>query len=103
MIHPKLSKAEHLARRRQQLLVRSSELRQQLAQDAQVLTPWLGAADGVRVATAWLQRHPEWVVGAVATLVVLKPRRVLSWGLKGWSGWRMWQRARAAWAGAGRP
>jgi hypothetical protein len=103
MTPPALSKAEQLARRRQQLLLRSGELRQQLSRDAQVLAPWLGAADGVRSASAWLQRHPEWVAAAVATLVVLKPRRVLSLGLKGWSGWKMWQRARATWAGVSRP
>lgn len=97
-----LSKSEQLALRRAQLVQRSGELRQQLARDATVLAPWLGAADGVRLAGAWLQRHPEWVGAGVATLVVLKPRRVMSLGLRAWSVWQMWQRARSVWAEAPR-
>jgi hypothetical protein len=92
-----MSHADRLAERRLQLVQRSAELRHQLAQDAMVMAPWLGAADGVRALGWWAKRHPAWVGAAVATLAVLKPRRAVSWGLKAWSGWRMWQRARVAW------
>lgn len=92
------SNPEALALRRAQLLQRSGELRQQLAQDAQVLTPWLGVADGVRLVSNWLQRHPEWAAVGVATLVVLKPQRAMSLALKAWSGWKVWRRVRSVWA-----
>lgn len=85
-----------LSHRRLQLQQRSRELREQLVRDAEVLQPWLGAADRVRSATHWLQQHPLWVAGLVAALVVARPRRAVALGLKLWSGWQMWQRVRAA-------
>ena len=81
-----------LARRQQMLLVRSSELRGQLARDALAWQPPLALADRVHAGWRWLQAHPEAPLAAAAVLLVLRPRRALRWGWRLWSGWRLWQR-----------
>lgn len=93
-------KAQELARRRMVLQQRSEVLRNGVAQHAVTLQPWLTAADTVRSAGQWLRRNPLWVGAAVTTLVVVRPRRTLALGLRVWTGWQWWQRARTAWADA---
>jgi len=86
---PPLSPAE----RRQRLLARSAALRVQLAQDAQGLAGPLAVADAVGGAARWLWRHPEWPLGALVVLVVLRPRRAWRWASRAWWAWGLWQRA----------
>ena len=90
------ARRQSLALRREQLRLRSTVLRWRLAQDARVLTPVLSAADAVRAGVRWLGRHPAGVVGVTGVLVVSRPGRVWSWGLKLWSAWRLLGRAREA-------
>ncbi len=85
-------RAAVLARRQQSLLLRSAELRGQLARDAMVWQPPLALADRVHAGWRWLRAHPEGPLAAVAVLLVLRPRRALRWGWRLWSGWRLWQR-----------
>jgi len=84
--------AAALARRQQLLLVRSSELRGQLARDALAWQPPLALADRVHAAWRWLRAHPEAPLAAAAVLLVMRPRRALRWGWRLWTGWRLWQR-----------
>lgn len=91
-----------LAQRREQLLVRSAELRLRLAQDGRALEAPLAMADTVRTGWHWLRAHPEWPAGAALLLVLLKPRRALRWASRGWWAWRTWQRAQRLLAAAGR-
>lgn len=85
-------RAVALARRQQQLLGRSAELRGQLAHDARVWQPPLALADRVRAGARWLLAHPEVPLSAAAVLLLLRPRRALRWGWRLWSAWRLWQR-----------
>jgi hypothetical protein len=82
-----------LQQRRERLRLRSTELRATLGERARVLEPPLALADQVRSGVAWLRAHPEWPLGALAVLVVLRPRRALRWGARVWWGWRLWRRA----------
>jgi len=82
------------ALRRERLLLRSAALRVQLARDAQGLATPLAIADTVGDAARWLWRHPEWPLGALVMLVVLRPRRAWRWASRGWWAWRLWQRGR---------
>ena len=86
--------AQHqaLAQRRQQLQDRSALLRNQLADDAQVLRTPLAVADQVRQGWRWLKAHPQWVGVGVAVLVVWRPRRLAWLAGRLWAGWRLWQR-----------
>jgi len=81
------------AQRREQLLIRSTVLRARVAQDARVLEAPLAVADRVRDGVLWLRNHPEWGIGAVVLLVLLKPRAALGWAARGWAAWRVLQRA----------
>ena len=85
-------RAELLARRQQQLLVRSSELRGEFVADAARWQPTLALADRVWAGWRWLRAHPEAPLAAAVVLVVLRPRRMLRWGWRLWAGWRTWQR-----------
>jgi len=88
------SAQRHLAlqRRREQLRLRSTELRVAIARDAQALGPPLAVADQGRAVLDWLREHPEWPLGATALLALLRPRRTLRWAGRLWWGWRQWRR-----------
>jgi hypothetical protein len=81
-----------LTRRRERALMRSAELRGSLAQQARVLEAPLAAADKARAAARWLLQHPEWPVGVLVALVVVRPRRAVRWAFRLWWGWAAWQR-----------
>lgn len=74
--------------RQQHLLIRSTELRLQLrGQMAQLQGP-AAVADQVKAGVTWLYQHPQWPAGALALLLVLKPRRALAWTGKLWWLWK---------------
>jgi hypothetical protein len=78
--------------RRQRLLLRSAELRIDLARHARGLKGPLAAVDRLRAEWNWLMRHPWWPVGAVAVFAFFRPRRVLRWGGRLWWGWTSFRR-----------
>ncbi|MEY4139224.1 MAG: hypothetical protein RLZZ371_1406 [Pseudomonadota bacterium] len=77
--------------RQQRLLIRSAELRLQLRGDLQRLQRPAAWADQVMSCWNWLSQHPQWPAGALALLLILKPKRALSWAGKLW--W-LWNSAR---------
>lgn len=85
-----------LMRRREELLLRSAELRLQFARQTRPLRAPLAVADRARDGLHWLRAHPQWPAGALLAVAVLKPRRTLRLAGLAWSGWRVWQRARLA-------
>lgn len=89
--------AADLAARREQLLLRSAQLREQLRVSTQVLNPALRAADRVRGGVERVREHPGvWLVlaAAVAGAALVRPSLVARLGLRAWSGWVMARRAR---------
>ena len=85
-------RATALALRQQVLLLRSVELRGRLAADAAVLQRPLALADRVHEGWRWLRANPAAPIAAVVVVAVLRPRRVLRWGLRMWWGWRTLRR-----------
>lgn len=83
-----------LAQRRQQLMVRSEQLRQQAASQAEELQSALAWVDRLQTAWRWLQANPLPVMGGVFGLAVWRPRRALHWAWRAWSGWQWLQRLR---------
>jgi hypothetical protein len=80
--------------RRARLLARSAELRMAVGQQAEVLRTPLAVADQVRAGAAWLRQHPEWPIGVLVVLLIVRPRRVFRWSSRLFWGWQMWRRAR---------
>lgn len=81
-----------LALRQRDLLLRSADLRTQLTIDGAVLLRPLSLADRVRDGWRWLLANPEAPIAALVVVAVLRPRRVLRWGLRVWAGWRSLRR-----------
>ncbi len=86
-----------LAARREQLLLRSAQLREQLGGRARVLRPALRTVDRVRGGTQAVRENRTWVLlggAALAGAVLVRPRWVMGLGLRLWSGWQAFQRVR---------
>jgi hypothetical protein len=84
---------DDLQRRRQELLVRSSLLREEWSRQVQVLRAPLHVADQARAGVSWLAAHPEWPLGVAALLLVLRPSRALRWAGFAWQGYALYRRA----------
>lgn len=87
-------RAVQLARRREMLVLRSGQLRGQLADQLQVAQPALVWADRLQDAWLWLRANPSALAAGVLAVAVWRPRRSLGLALRLWSGWRLLQRAR---------
>ena len=86
---------DELLRRREQLLLRSSRLRDDWSRQVQALRTPLHRADQVRDGADWLLQHPEWPIGVALVILVLRPRRTMRWvgyGLQGYGVYRRVQR-----------
>ena len=102
MTSPKPDRAEQLARRRQMLVLRSGQLRGQVADQLQVVQPVWVWADRLQDAWIWLRANPLAVAGGVLALAVWRPRRSLGLALRAWSAWKLVQRARTVGSTASR-
>ena len=86
-----------LALRKQRVLVRAGQQREQLAQYGEWLKKPCALADKALHAGQMVRAHP-WTAGAAAGVAVLLGRRhVFRWAGYAWSGWRAW-RFVSAWA-----
>lgn len=83
-----------LSRRQQRLLVRSAELRVTLGHQAQVLQTPLALADQARAGLQWVRAHPEWSVGMLLMVTVMRPQRALRWASRLWTGWGLYNNVR---------
>jgi len=81
-------KHDELVLRQQRLLVRSAQLRTILADQAQVLQRPLALADQAQSGLQWLYRNPQWPLGALALVVLVRPRRAIVWGGRLWWAWK---------------
>ena len=84
----------HLHAHRAHLLQRSALLRQRAASELQHMQPALALGDRLLQAAAWVRRNPMYLAGALAVLLVLKPRAMLRATTRVWSLWQSWQQAR---------
>jgi hypothetical protein len=79
-----------------QLMERSRELRLRLSGEARALQRPLALADRAVRGVNLLRANHQWLLAAAAPALLLRPRRVVSWGLKLWWAWRLWRRVHAA-------
>lgn len=90
-----------LAERRERLIAQSGQLRTGLAAQALPLKRALSYADKGVEGFRYLQQHPGVIAVAVGLFAALRPRRAISWAMKGWSMWRMIRNVRQRLADAG--
>ena len=86
-----------LAVRREQLLLRSAQLREQLTTRSTVLRPAFSAADRVRGGVASVRDNRAILLlggAALAGAVLVRPRMMVNLGLRAWLGWQVFQRVR---------
>lgn len=87
-----------LAARKEQLRLRSEQLRERIATRAQVLRPGLRLVDRVRSGMQSVRKlnhrhHTLMLVGAVLLGMTLsRPRAAFNLGLRVWSGWQVLRR-----------
>ena len=77
-----------LARRRQRLQLRSAEQRAAFAHHAAGLAPAFTAVDAVRQSMVTLREHPEWLIGAAALFLIVRPRAIYRWARRAFVIWR---------------
>lgn len=82
---------QQLMLKKQRLLARSGDLRERLIEQSAGFSPAFSFADRLHDGIATLRRHPEWVVGALAFMLVARPRFVWRWAKRGLVGWRVWR------------
>ena len=85
---------DDLAVRQQRLLVRSAQLRLVLSDQALVLRRPLGLADQAQSGLQWLYRNPQWPLGALVLVVLVRPRRAIVWAGRLWWTWKSLKQAR---------
>lgn len=83
-----------LLARQNRLLQRSAALRLRASTELEQMGPALAMGDRLLQAGTWLRRNPVYLAGALAVLVVLKPRIVLRTSARAWTLWQSWQNAR---------
>lgn len=84
---------DDLAVRQQRLLVRSAQLRLELADQAQVLRRPLALADRAQRGLQWLYRNPQWPLGALVLVILVRPRRTVILAGRLWWTWRTFKQA----------
>lgn len=90
-----MSRPVDLAQRREQLLLRSAALREQVASGSAMLRPALRMTDRLRGGLLLLKQQRGLAVLAAAALAgvaVVRPRLVLGLGVRAWSGWQLYRR-----------
>jgi hypothetical protein len=90
-------RAQALQQRQLALMLRSAELRQDLAAQMAPLRAPLALADRVREGWRWLRANPEGPIAAAVVITILRPRRAWRWGVRLWWGWRTWRRLQRKW------
>jgi hypothetical protein len=85
---------DDLVQQQQRLLMRSVALRNNLTDQAQVFKRPLAVADQARAALQWLYRNPQWPLGSLVVVAVLKPRRAIIWSSRFLLAWRSFKRVR---------
>ena len=87
-------RALDLAMRHGALRARIDAQRSDLARHVWPVERALDGADKVRDGVDWLKAHPEAVLAATATVVVVSPKRAWRWSKRGYLLWRGWRAVR---------
>ncbi|HMN57126.1 MAG TPA: YqjK family protein [Ottowia sp.] len=89
------TRPRELAARREHLLLRSAQLREQIGARTQVLRPAFRAVDRVRGGARAVRQRRGWVLlgaAALAGAALVRPRLVMGLGARAWAGWQTYRR-----------
>jgi hypothetical protein len=92
------TRESQLLQRRAALVARSGQLRDALSAQAGSMLPHGMLARSADGALRWAQRHPQWLVGSVVLLLVVRPQRVWRWTGRLLAAWQVARRARPLWS-----
>lgn len=87
-------KMKQVAQRRERLVAQADAQRAALGR---AIEPWrtpLLLADQGLSALQYVRQHPQWLVGGVLLLAVLRPRGLGKWLSRGWVSWQLLSRMR---------
>lgn len=85
-------KRNRLVERRERLVAQAAAQRLALARDMERWRMPLALADQGLAGLRYLRLHPQWLIGPILLLAVLRPRRVGKWLGRGWVSWRVSRR-----------
>lgn len=83
-----------LARRRERLVQRSGLLRRRVDRELRAMQPALTWMDRIQEGLSWLRSNPLLALTGSAAFAASRPRRLVGWGLRAWSAWKLWQQLR---------
>jgi hypothetical protein len=86
--------SDDIVLRQQRLLARSAQLRLIFSDQTQALRKPLSWVDQARSSMAWLRQNPQWPLGAVLVLAVVRPHGAIRWAGRLWWGWQSFKRVR---------
>jgi hypothetical protein len=87
-------KQKQVAVRRERLVEQAAAQRMAMGQ---AIEPWrapLELADQGVNALRYVRRHPEWLIGGIVLLAVVRPRALGTWLGRGWVAWRLLHKLR---------
>ena len=84
--------SEKILLRQQRLIVRSTQLRSEIAVQSQVFIKPLAFADKVREGLTWIYQNPTLPFGVMLVFLVLKPKKAIAWGSRLWWAWNTLKR-----------
>ncbi len=88
--------AQHVAvaHKKERLLGRIDVQRQRIAEGVAIFKKPLSAADKLVSGVQYVKEHPWIAAVAVVSSMVIGRRRVFTWGVRAFTAWRAWGRAR---------
>jgi hypothetical protein len=89
-------KLNQVAQRRERLIAQAAAQRRALGQ---AIEPWrtpLALTDQGLNALRYVRHHPQWLIGGIVLLAVLRPRGLGKWLGRGWVSWQLLHRLRGS-------
>lgn len=77
--------------RRAHLMASAAVERERIRNQLRTWEAPLALVDTGISAARYLRRHPEWIVGPMVLLAILRPRRALAWTRNAVVAWRAWR------------
>lgn len=81
-----------IRRRRGELVARAGQQREELSRRVRAGVAWFDASTWIGAAWRVVRSRPFLIGGAVALFVVLRPKRVIAWSARLWTGWQAFRR-----------